>query len=151
MDKMRVLFLCTANSARSQMAEAFLRSYAGDRYEAYSAGLEPKDIHPLTQKVMDEIGIDISGQYSKALKDYMGRIHFGYLVTVCSDADENCPTIFPGMGQRLRWDFEDPAKFVGTEEEKLEKFRQIREQIRKRVKGWVDNQDQKKVIAGDKT
>ena len=93
MDKMRVLFLCTANSARSQMAEAFLRSYAGDRYEAYSAGLEPKEIHPLTKKVMDEIGIDISGQYSKSLKDYMGKIHFGYLITVCADADEKCPTI----------------------------------------------------------
>ena len=141
MNKIRVLFLCTTNSARSQIAEAFLRSYAGDRFEAYSAGIEPKEIHPLTKKVMDEIGIDISGQYSKSLKDYMGKIHFGYLITVCDEADKRCPTTFPGMGQRLRWSLEDPAQFVGTEEEKLKKFREIRDQIKKRVKEWVDNQD----------
>jgi arsenate reductase (thioredoxin) len=90
--KPRVLFLCVSNSARSQMAEAFLRSYAGDKYEAYSAGTDPRDIHPLTRKVMSEIGIDMSAYRSKSLKDYMGRVHFGYLVTVCSEADENCPT-----------------------------------------------------------
>ena len=140
MNKIRVLFLCTTNSARSQMAEAFLRSYAGDRFEAYSAGIEPKEIHPLTKKVMDEIGIDISGQYSKSLKDYMGKIHFGYLITVCDEADKKCPTTFPGMGQRLRWSLEDPAQFVGTEEQKLNKFREIRDQIKKRVKDLVENQ-----------
>ncbi len=139
MNKIRVLFLCTTNSARSQMAEAFLRSYAGDKYEAYSAGVEPKEIHPLTRKVMDEIGIDISGQYSKALKDYMGKIHFGYLITVCSEADAKCPTTFPGMGQRVRWELEDPAQFVGTEEEELKKFREIRDEIRKKVEEWVDH------------
>ena len=140
MNKIRVLFLCTGNSARSQMAEAFLRSYAGDRFEAYSAGLEPKEIHPLTKKVMAEISVDISGQYSKSLKDYMGKIHFGYLITVCSEADANCPTSFPDISQRLRWDFEDPVKFIGTEEEKLNKFREIRDQIKKRVEEWADNQ-----------
>lgn len=140
MNKIRVLFLCTGNSARSQMAEAFLRSYAGDRYEAYSAGLEPKEIHPLTKKVMDEIGIDISGQYPKSLKDYMGRLHFGYLITVCSQADANCPTSFPDLSQRLRWDLEDPVTFVGTEGEKLNKFREIRDLIKKRVEQWVDDQ-----------
>lgn len=143
MNKIKVLFLCTSNSARSQMAEAFLRAYAGDRFETYSAGLEPKEIHPLTTKVMDEIGIDIGSQYSKALKDYMGKVHFGYLITVCSEADEKCPTTFPGMGLRLHWDLEDPAKVVGTEEEKLRKFRQIRDQIRKNVETWVDNQSRK--------
>ncbi|MBI2857845.1 MAG: arsenate reductase ArsC [Chloroflexi bacterium] len=142
MKKINVLFLCTTNSARSQMAEAFLRSYAGNKYEAYSAGLEPKEIHPLTKRVMDEISIDISSQYSKALKDYMGRIHFGYLITVCSDADERCPTVFPGMGQRLHWDLEDPVKFNGSEEERLNKFREIRDQIKKKVQEWVDNQIQ---------
>ena len=140
MNKIKVLFLCTANSARSQMAEAFLRSYAGNQYEAYSAGIEPKGIHPLTKKVMYENGIDISEQKSKALKEYMGKIHFGYLITVCSEADEKCPTTFPGMGQRLRWDLEDPVKFTGTEEEKLKKFREIRDQIKWKVKEWVDNQ-----------
>ena len=139
MNKIRVLFLCTTNSARSQMAEAFLRSYAGDRYEAYSAGVKPKEIHPLTRKVMDEISIDISGQHSKALKDYMGKIHFGYLITVCSEADAKCPTTFPGMGQRVRWELEDPAQFVGTEEEKLKRFREIRDEIGKKVEEWVDH------------
>ena len=136
-----ILFVCVENAGRSQMAEAFLRSYAGDRYEAYSAGIEAKEIHPFTRKAMDEIGIDISGQYSKALKDYMGKIHFGYLITVCDEADKKCPTTFPGMGQRLRWDLEDPAKFVGTEEEKLKKFREIRDQIKKRVIEWVNNRE----------
>jgi len=140
MNKIRVLFLCTSNSARSQMAEAFLRSYAGDKYEAHSAGLEPKEIHPLARKVMDETGIDISRQYSKALKDYMGKVHFGYLITVCNEADENCPRTFPGLGHRLHWSFEDPARFVGTEEEKLNKFREIRNLIRQKVQDWVDSQ-----------
>jgi arsenate reductase (thioredoxin) len=140
MNKIKVLFLCTSNSARSQMAEAFLRSYAGDRYEAYSAGLEPRAIHPLTRKVMDEIGLDISRQYPKPLKDYMGIVHFGYLITVCSEADEKCPTTFPGMGQRLRWDLEDPAQFAGTEEEKQNKFRDIRDQVGDKVQRWVNSQ-----------
>jgi arsenate reductase (thioredoxin) len=138
--KIKVLFLCTGNSARSQMAEAFLRSYAGDRYQAYSAGIEPKEIHPLTKKVMAEIGIDISSQYPKSLKDYMGKIHFGYLITVCSDADERCPSVFPGMGQRLHWDLEDPAKFKGSDEETLNKFREIRDQIELRVQSWIESQ-----------
>jgi arsenate reductase len=140
MTKARVLFLCTSNSARSQMAEAFLRTYAGDRYEAYSAGVEPKEIHPLTRKVMAEVGIDISGQHSKGLKDYMGQVHFGYLITVCKEADERCPTTFPGIGRRLHWDIEDPAKFVGSEDEKLTKFRQIRDIVRKTVEDWVNSQ-----------
>jgi len=138
MNKIKVLFLCTGNSARSQMAEAFLRTLAGDKYEAYSAGLEPEEIHPLTRAVMEEIGIDISSQYSKALKDYMGKMHFGYLITVCSEADKRCPSVFPGMGQRLHWDLEDPAKFIGSEEEKLQKFREIRDQIRLNIQSWIE-------------
>lgn len=142
MDKMRVLFICTGNSARSQMAEGFLRFYAGDKYEAYSAGLDPKPIHPLTIKVMKEVGIDISGQYSKSLKDYLGTVFFGYVITVCDQADKDCPTIFPGMGKRLHWSLEDPAKMVGADEEKLKKFREIRDKISQMVKEWVDNQGQ---------
>ncbi len=144
MSKIKILFLCTSNSARSQMAEAFLRHYAGDRYEVYSAGLEPKEIHPLTKEVMAEIGFDISQQYSKALKDFMGKVHFGFLITVCNEADEKCPRTFPGMGIRLHWSFEDPVRFVGTEEEKLGKFREIRDEIRKTVEAWVDSQAQSK-------
>jgi arsenate reductase (thioredoxin) len=141
LEKTRVLFLCTGNSARSQMAEAFLRTIAGDKYEAFSAGLEPTEIHPLTRRVMAEVGIDISKQYSKPLKDYMGKVHFGYLITVCSEAEKNCPSTFPGMGYRIHWNIEDPAKFVGTEEEKLAKFREIRELVKKKVQEWVASQN----------
>lgn len=140
MDKTRVLFLCTGNSARSQMAEVFLRYYAGDRFEAHSAGLEPKPINPLTLAVMEEIGFDLSEQRSKGVEVYLGKTHFDYLITVCDDADKNCPTVWPGVNQRLHWSFEDPAQFVGTEEQKLAKFRQIRDAIRERVKAWLTQQ-----------
>ncbi len=134
--KTRVLFLCTGNSCRSQMAEAFLRKYAGDRYDVYSAGLEPKPIHPLAIRVMDEAGVDIRGQRSKMLSEYAGKVQFGYLVTVCSNAEEKCP-IFPGMGMRLHWPFDDPAAFQGTVEEKLQKFRSVRDQIEGKVREWI--------------
>jgi len=135
--KTRVLFLCTGNTARSQMAEAFLRRYAGDRFEAYSAGLEPAEIHPYIYRVMEEIGIDLAGQRSKHVDEYMGKLHFGYTITVCSVAEERCPSVFPGMGQRLHWAFEDPAAFEGSEEQKLEKFREVRDQIDERIKQWL--------------
>ncbi|NMC86353.1 MAG: arsenate reductase ArsC [Anaerolineaceae bacterium] len=140
MDKTRVLFLCTGNSARSQMAEVFLRYYAGDRFEAHSAGLEPKPINPLTLAVMEEIGFDLSEQRSKGVEVYLGKTHFDYLITVCDDADKNCPTVWPGVNQRLHWSFEDPAQFVGTEEQKLAKFRQVRDAIQERVKAWLTQQ-----------
>ncbi len=139
MGKTRVLFLCVGNSCRSQIAEAFLRKYAGDQFEVYSGGLEPKPINPLTIRVMDEIGVDISGQYSKPLAQFMGKVHFGYLITVCSDSEDKCP-VFPGMGTRLHWPFEDPAAFIGTEEEKLAKFREIRDQIEEKVVAWLIEQ-----------
>ena len=135
--KTRVLFLCTGNTARSQMAEAFLRRYAGDRFEPYSAGLEPGEIHPYIFKVMQEIGLNLTGQRSKHVNEYMGKLHFGYTITVCSVAEERCPSVFPGMGQRLHWAFEDPAAFEGSEEEKLEKFREVRDQIDERIKQWL--------------
>jgi len=140
MDKARVLFLCTHNSARSQMAEALLRHDAGDQFEVYSAGLEPSQINPLTHKVMEELGIDMQGQYAKPLTAYMGKVHFGYLITVCSKAEERCP-IFPGMGIRLHWPFDDPAAFDGTEEQKLEEFRRVRDQIQARIRAWVAEQN----------
>jgi arsenate reductase len=134
--KPRILFLCTGNSARSQMAEAFLRKYGGDQFEVFSAGLEPKEIHPLAIQVMKEIGVSLDGQYSKPLTLYMGKVHFSYLITVCDNAEKACP-IFPGMGTRLHWPFEDPAAFQGTPQEKIEKFRSIRDQIEVKVKEWV--------------
>ncbi len=136
----RVLFLCTGNSARSQMAEAFLRKYAGDRFEAHSAGLEPKNIHPLAIQVMREKGIDISNQASKGVDTYLGKTLFQYLVTVCDDAEKNCPTVWPGVNQRMHWSFEDPAAFEGTDEEKLAKFREIRDKVEQRLKSWLEAQ-----------
>ncbi len=134
----RVLFLCTGNSARSQMAEAFLRHYAGDEFEAHSAGLEPKGVNPLTIKVMNEVGIDISGQSSKGLDTYLGKVLFQYLITVCDDADKNCPTVWPGVNTRMHWSFEDPARFEGLDEEKLAKFRQVRDLIEQKIIAWVN-------------
>ncbi len=138
MSKTKVLFLCTGNSARSQMAEAFLRVYAGDRFDAFSAGLEPKGIHPYTRQVMDEIGVSLDGQYSKSVREYLGYINFGYLITVCDNAEKNCPTTFLGVSHRLHWSFEDPAAYAGPEGKKLDKFRRVRDQIEAKIKSWVD-------------
>ncbi len=135
MDK--VLFLCTGNSCRSQMAEAFLRLYGSDQFEAFSAGLQPTEINPFTYKVMAELGLDLAGQRSKGVDEFLGKELFQYLITVCDDADKNCPTVWPGVSQRLHWSFEDPAKFEGSEEERLAKFRAVRDQIRRRVQEWV--------------
>jgi len=137
MIKAKVLFLCTGNSARSQMAEAFLKKYGGDQYDAYSAGTEPKGINPYTERVMEEVGINLSGQHSKHVKEYMGKVHFGYLITMCDEAEESCPTTFPGIGQRLHWAFEDPSAFTGSEDEKLAKFREVRNQIEQHIKTWL--------------
>ena len=140
METSRVLFLCTGNSARSQMAEAFLRKYAGERFEVHSAGLEPRPINPLTIKVMQEAGFDLSAHRSKGIGDYLGKVHFQYLITVCDDAEKNCPTTWPGVNQRLHWSFEDPARFTGTDEQKLAKFRQVRDQIGAKVIAWLTEQ-----------
>ncbi len=140
MEKKRVLFLCTGNSARSQMAEAFLRRLGGDQFEAFSAGLEPKGINPYTLRVMAEKGYDMAGHYSKPLDDYMGKVHFSYMITVCGHADQHCPSVFPGMGQRMHWHFDDPAAATGSEEEILAIFRQVRDQIEARIQAWLAEQ-----------
>jgi arsenate reductase len=137
MEKDKVLFLCTGNSCRSQMAEAFLRHYAGSRFEVFSAGLEPSQIHPFTYQVMAELGFDLAGQRSKSVDEYLGKKHIHYLITVCGDADRNCPAIWPGVVSRMHWPFEDPAKFEGNDDQKLEKFREVRDQIKQRVIDWV--------------
>jgi arsenate reductase len=136
--KIKVLFLCTGNTARSQMAEGLLNRYAGDRFEVFSAGLEPGTINPLTIKTMEEIGIDMSSHYSKGLNLFLGKVHFGYMITVCDYAEQNCP-IFPGMGVRIHWQFEDPASFDGPEAEKLAKFRQVRDQIDRKILAWLSD------------
>ncbi len=135
----RVLFLCTGNSARSIMAEALLRYYAPDQFEVYSAGLEPKGINPLTIRVMNEIGLDVSGGRSKDVMEFLGKVHMSYVITVCSNAEERCP-IFPFSTQRLHWPFEDPAAFEGTDEKKLAKFREVRNLIDQRLLAWLREQ-----------
>ncbi len=136
MRKPKVLFLCTHNSARSQMAEAFLRKFAGDRFDAYSAGFQPTEIHPFTKRVMEEIGFDMSGHQAKPVKQFLGQTVFTYLITVCQRHEAECPT-FPGISIRLDWSFEDPDAFNGTEEEKLNKFREIRDKIREQIESWL--------------
>jgi arsenate reductase len=120
------------------MAEGFLKKYAVDKFEAKSAGLEPKEIHPLTKMVMEEIGINLEEHYAKPLSDFMGKTHFGYLVTVCEEAEKRCASTFPGMGKRIHVPFGDPAAFEGTEEEKIEKFREIRDLIDQWIKSWLN-------------
>lgn len=132
-----VLFLCTGNSARSQMAEAFLRVMGGSDFQVFSAGMQPKGMHPLTVKVMEEIGYDLSGHRSKGFQEFLGKQHFHYLITVCDDAEENCPRVWPGVHQRLHWSFEDPAAFEGQENEKLAKFRLVRDQIGAKIHEWL--------------
>lgn len=140
MSRQRVLFLCTGNSVRSQMAEAFLRKYARDIFEVHSAGLKPKGVNPLTVKVMHEVGIDISSQTSKDIEIFLGKTRFQYLITVSGDADNNLTAIWPGVTTRIHWSFEDPAKFEGTETENLAKFREVRDLIENKVRGWVAKQ-----------
>ncbi|MDP3449381.1 MAG: arsenate reductase ArsC [Anaerolineaceae bacterium] len=138
--KTRALFLCTGNSARSQMGEAFLRHYASDHFEAYSAGLDPKGMNPLTVTVMSEIGLDISGQTSKSVTEYLGKQLIQVLVTVCDHAEKNCPTTWPGINKKMHWSFEDPAAVEGSEEEKLQKFREVRDQIDEKIQAWLTEQ-----------
>jgi arsenate reductase (thioredoxin) len=136
--KPTVLFLCTGNSCRSQMAEGLLRAEADDRFTAASAGTEPADrVHPLAIRVMNEIGVDISAARAKNVSEYLGRLHAAHLVIVCDGANRSCPTVFPGVLTRTFWPIEDPAAFQGTPEATLTKFREIRDQIRERISQWL--------------
>ena len=141
MNKLKVLFLCTGNSARSQLAEGILRALAGEHYEIFSAGTEPKgSILPEVQEAMREVGIDISGQWSKSVMEYMGKVNFGYVITVCADAEENCPAVFLNMGTHEHWPFDDPAKFVVEDEQRLTHTRRVRDQIEERLRLWLKEQ-----------
>src|SRR5215217_5237837 len=131
MEKTKVLFLCTHNSARSQMAEGLLRHLAGDRFEAMSAGTEATRVRALAVRAMEEVRVDISGQESKTLNRYLDET-FDYVITVCDDANEACP-FSPGAASRLHWSFEDPSKAECSEEERLAVFRSARNQIRSRI------------------
>jgi arsenate reductase len=137
--KQKVLFICVHNSARSQMAEAFLNDICGDHFEAHSAGLEPGTLNPMAVEAMREIGIDISQNQTQAVFDVFksGEL-FAYVITVCDETSaESCP-IFPGVTTRLHWSFPDPAALEGTREERLAGTREIRDQIRERIEMWCD-------------
>lgn len=136
--KQNVLFLCTGNSCRSQMAEGFLRKYAGERFDVFSAGLDPRPVHPLAVKVMGEIGIDISGQMSKGVETVLGKQSFKHAIFVCQDAEENCPSIYPFALENLSWPLEDPAAFEGSQDATVAKFREIRDQIDKKIREWLE-------------
>lgn len=142
MHKPRVLFICTGNSARSQIAEALLRAYADEHFEVYSAGLEPKGfILPEVLIAMKERGLDMDGQTSKSVTEYLGRLHFAHVITVCGDAEENCPVVFLNMGIHEHWPFDDPAKFQGSETERREFIGSVRDQIDQRIRQWLEAQN----------
>lgn len=127
----RILFLCTHNSARSQMAEGLLRALGGDRFAAFSAGTAATHVRPLAIRAMRELGIDIAGQESKTLARYLGA-PFDTVITVCDAANEACPA-FPGAARRLHWSFDDPSRATGTEAEQLAIYRRVRDAIRARI------------------
>lgn len=131
--KQRILFICTHNSARSQMAEGLLRHLAGDRFEVFSAGTEATHVRPLVIKAMHEVGIDISKQRSKTLDRYLNE-PFAAVITVCDTAAEACP-LFPASGQHLHWSFEDPSKAIGTQDEQLAVYRHVRDELQSRIEG----------------
>ncbi|MCX6564058.1 MAG: arsenate reductase ArsC [Candidatus Aminicenantes bacterium] len=135
--KKRVLFLCTSNSARSQMAEALVNHDLGDHFEAYSAGTAPKTPHPAALKVLAEIGIDHSRARSKSLEEYEGQ-PFDYVITLCDGANETCPLFFGGV-ERVHLGFEDPIRVIGTEDEILTAFRRVRDQIRETVENYLQS------------
>lgn len=133
--RIRVLFVCTGNSARSQMAEAILRREAGDRFEVASGGTDPRPINPLTIRVLEEVGIDTSGATSKYVSKFLGR-RFDYVITLCDRARVTCP-IFPGGAQTLHWGLDDPAEVDGTEEQLLHAFRRTLTEVSGRIRAFI--------------
>jgi len=131
----RVLFLCTGNSARSQMAEGLLRYWGRDDFDVASAGTEPRGVHPLAIATMEQIGIDISQQRSKHLDEYIGHT-FEYIITVCERAKDSCPT-FPDDAECIHWNFPDPVNIVGTPEVMEQAFRRVRSDLSERIRLWV--------------
>ncbi len=141
MRKKRVLFVCIHNSARSQMAEAFLKELAGDRFDVESAGLEPGKLNPVVVQVLQEVGIDISKNKTQSVFElYKQGKRYHYVITVCDESQsERCP-IFPGIAQKLHWGFEDPSRFIGSPEEILVRTRVVRDAIWQKIKDWLSGQ-----------
>jgi arsenate reductase len=131
----RVLFVCTGNSARSVMAEALLRRHGGDRFEVHSAGTEPRGINPLTVRILEESGIDASWARSRSVAEYLGQ-PFDYVITVCDQARQACP-VFPGVHESLHWGYEDPADATGTDDERMVVFRRVFTQLGERIQQFV--------------
>lgn len=131
----RVLFVCTHNSARSVMAEILLRHKGGEAFQVFSAGTEPSEVRPLTLRVLQEGGFDTTGLRSKSVNDFLGQ-RFDYVITVCDQARQTCP-VFPGSGESLHWGYEDPSEASGTEEEKLRVYRRVFTQIGDRIGRFV--------------
>jgi arsenate reductase len=139
--KSTVLFLCSANSCRSQMAEALLRKLAGDRFDVYSAGTQPAaEIHPLTRQVMAEVDCDLAGQRPKGVEPYLGTLSPAYVIILCEQTARECPTVFPTLGPILVWPFKDPAAGTGSLEVRLAKFREVRDAINSRLRAWLEGQ-----------
>ena len=134
-DKKKVLILCTGNSARSQMAEGLLRHEAGAKFEVVSAGVAPSHVRPEAIAVMNELGIDISEHRSKSIDEFTGQ-EFDYVITVCDNANEQCP-VFPGKTERIHWSFEDPAAITGDDRHRLSVFRRVRDEIRERLREFA--------------
>ncbi len=141
-EKPMILVLCTGNSARSQMAEAFLHKYKGDQFTAASAGTQPKpQVHPLAVRVMKEAGIDISDQRPKDIKEFLERAPVRHVLIVCDNANRSCPRIWPGTFSRTFMPFDDPAAATGSEAEKLAVFRRVRDEIDKAMREWMPERE----------
>lgn len=141
-EKIRVLFICVHNSGRSQMAEAFLKALAGDRFQAESAGFSPTRIHPLVINTMHGAGIDLSKNRTQSVfKMYQEGKLFDYVITVCEESAENQCPLFPGVTRRLSWPFDDPESFEGTHEQRLEQVKRVRDEIRARIEAWIQELD----------
>lgn len=139
--KLNVLVLCTHNAARSQMAEALIRLRASDRFNAYSAGIEPGRVHPLAIRAMEEIGVDMSAHRSKGIDEFLCRLRVDYLIAVCSGAAKRCPAVWPGVEHRLIWPFDDPSAVEGGEEVQLDAFRRTRDAIDRKIQQWLTTLD----------
>ncbi len=143
-----VLFVCSHNSARSQMAHGWLEHLAGDRFVIYSAGVEPGVLNPLAVEAMAEVGIDISDHVAEGIDRYLGKVPIYHLVIVCDKAAQTCPRIWPGARERHEWFFDDPSAATGAHDEKLEAFRRVRDEIRERLDAWLVALDDPAPAAG---
>ncbi len=135
-----VLFVCTHNSARSQMAHGWLKHLGADQFRVYSAGVKPGTLHPMAVKAMAEVGIDIADHVAEGIDKYLGHIPIYHLITVCDKAGQSCPRVWPGAPKREHWSFDDPSSATGSDEQKLDMFRQVRDEIRKKIEAWIAEQ-----------